>query len=206
MKSVVELEIAAPQARVATLLADPQHAPRWMNDVARYEPLEGTPGMPGSRYRLVPKKGSRTFVATVLTRDLPTAARGRKRDSHRERHVHSPLPDCDSAEIGGGFPLHGTVRATHRLPRATRHSQGPSPAHAGLQALRGNPAGIAAEVRVSVTAPNFRPGRREARPADRTSRPWHRMRHRPRRALPLTDTSRAGRPASCRPFPRRSPS
>jgi hypothetical protein len=74
MKSVVELEIAAPQARVATLLADPQHAPRWMNDVARYEPLEGTPGLPGSRYRLVPKKGSRTFVATVLTRDLPTAA------------------------------------------------------------------------------------------------------------------------------------
>src|ERR1043166_6326544 len=74
MKSVVELEIAAPQARVATLLADPQPAPRWMNDVARYEPLEGTPGMPGTRYRLVPKKGSRTFVATVLTRDLPTAA------------------------------------------------------------------------------------------------------------------------------------
>jgi hypothetical protein len=31
--------------------------------------------MPGSKYRLVPKKGSMVFVATVLARDLPNQAR-----------------------------------------------------------------------------------------------------------------------------------
>jgi len=62
------------------------------------------------------------------------------------------------------------------------------------------------EIHVSVTVPSSHPGRREARPADRTSRPLHRLlRCRQRRALPSKDSSRAGPPASCRPFPRRSP-
>ena len=62
------------------------------------------------------------------------------------------------------------------------------------------------EIHVSVTVPSSHPGRREARPADRTSRPLHRLlRCRQRRALPSKDRSRAGPPASCRPFPRRSP-
>ena len=62
------------------------------------------------------------------------------------------------------------------------------------------------EIHVSVTVPSSHPGRREARPADRTSRPLHRLlRCRQRRALPSKDSSRARPPASFRPFPRRSP-
>ena len=62
------------------------------------------------------------------------------------------------------------------------------------------------EIHVSVTVPSSHPGRREARPADRTSRALHRLlRCRQRRALPSKDSSRSGPPASCRPFPRRSP-
>ncbi len=72
MKSVIELEIDVPQARLAALFADPQQNTRWMDDVDRVETISGQLGMPGSKYRLVPKKGKMVFVATVLARNLPT--------------------------------------------------------------------------------------------------------------------------------------
>ena len=72
MKSVIELEIDVPQARLAALFADPQQNTRWMDDVERVETISGQLGMPGSQYRLVPKKGKMVFVATVLARKLPT--------------------------------------------------------------------------------------------------------------------------------------
>ena len=72
MKSVIELEIDVPQARLATLFADPQQNTKWMDDVDRVETISGQLGMPGSKYRLVPKKGKMVFVATVLARNLPS--------------------------------------------------------------------------------------------------------------------------------------
>lgn len=42
-----------------------------MDDVDRIETISGQLGMPGSKYRLVPKKGKMVFVATVLARNLP---------------------------------------------------------------------------------------------------------------------------------------
>ena len=57
MKSVVEVDINAPQQKVAELHADPRNNPKWMHDIARYESVSGEVGMPGSKYRLVPKKG-----------------------------------------------------------------------------------------------------------------------------------------------------
>ncbi len=75
MKSVVELEIAVPQAKLAELFADPSNNLQWMHDVERIEPLSGKLGEPGSTYRLVPKRGSLIFVATVVARDLPTELR-----------------------------------------------------------------------------------------------------------------------------------
>ncbi len=72
MKSVIELEIDAPQEKLAALFADPQQNTKWMNDVERVEPISGQLGMPGSQYRLVPKKGNMVFVATILSRNLPT--------------------------------------------------------------------------------------------------------------------------------------
>jgi len=74
MKSVIELEIDVPQARLAALFADPQQNTKWMDDVERVEAISGQLGMPGSQYRLVPKKGKMVFVATVLDRNLPTEA------------------------------------------------------------------------------------------------------------------------------------
>jgi hypothetical protein len=75
MKSVVELEIRAPRAKVAELFTDPQRNTQWMADIARIEPVSGALGTVGSQYRLVPKKGSMVFVATVVSRDLPREGR-----------------------------------------------------------------------------------------------------------------------------------
>ena len=75
MRSVVELEIDVPLARLAALFADPQQNTKWMDDVDRVEAVSGQQGMPGSKYRLVPKKGKMVFVATVLARNLPTELR-----------------------------------------------------------------------------------------------------------------------------------
>jgi hypothetical protein len=71
MKHVVELDINLAQAPLAELYANPELSSQWMDDIATYEPLQGTPGSPGSTYRLVPKSGSLVFVATVVSRDLP---------------------------------------------------------------------------------------------------------------------------------------
>jgi len=53
MKSVIELAIDVPQARLATLFADPQQTIGWMDDVDRVETISGQLGMPGSKYRWV---------------------------------------------------------------------------------------------------------------------------------------------------------
>ena len=75
VKSIVELDIHSPRQKVAALFADPENNIEWMDDLDRYEPVSGQPGMPGSKYRLVPKKGKMVFVATVIARDLPDESR-----------------------------------------------------------------------------------------------------------------------------------
>lgn len=72
MKSRVELDIRAPQAQLAGLFADPRNNPDWMHDIERIEPISGELGEKGSTYRMVPKRGSMVFVATVVQRALPT--------------------------------------------------------------------------------------------------------------------------------------
>lgn len=71
MKSIVEVEINKPQGESAELYADPRNNLKWMHDIARYEPLSGKEGMPGSTYRLAPKEGDMIFLATVVERNLP---------------------------------------------------------------------------------------------------------------------------------------
>jgi hypothetical protein len=75
MTSVIELEINVPQGRLALLFADPENSTKWMDDLERYEAISGDPGMPGSKYRLVPKTGKMIFVATVISRQLPNESR-----------------------------------------------------------------------------------------------------------------------------------
>ena len=70
MKSTVELDIEAPRDRVAALFNDPNNNPKWMDDIARIEPIKGPLGEPGSVYRFVPKDNPElSFVATVVARE-----------------------------------------------------------------------------------------------------------------------------------------
>ena len=69
MTRVVEVDIDRAQADVAALMADPRNNTKWMDDVARVEPIDGELGTPGSTYRLVPREGNMVFVATVAARD-----------------------------------------------------------------------------------------------------------------------------------------
>ena len=75
MKSVVELDVNVPQAKLAELFTDPQRNPEWMDDVERIEPVGGDLGKPGSRYLLVPKRGDLTFVARIISREMPAEAK-----------------------------------------------------------------------------------------------------------------------------------
>ena len=76
MRSIVELEINAPQAKVAELFADLRAFPQWMDDVERIEPVGEPAGLaPERAYRLVPKKGRSAFVARVVRRDPPFRSR-----------------------------------------------------------------------------------------------------------------------------------
>ena len=75
MKSVVELDVDGPRERIAALFADPANNPRWMDELARCEPLSGSLGTTGSTYRMVPKTGDMVFVATIVSRNLPDEVR-----------------------------------------------------------------------------------------------------------------------------------
>jgi hypothetical protein len=75
MKSVVELDIDVRRNELADLFADPRNNPKWMDDIERIEPVRGELGAPGSVYRIVPKRGKLVFVATVVTRELPSELR-----------------------------------------------------------------------------------------------------------------------------------
>jgi hypothetical protein len=96
MRSIVVVEIEAPQEEVAALYADSGKNVKWMKDIERCEPLSGEQGMPGSPYRLIPKHGSMVFTATVISRTLPNEVRLRLEASNVTVSVHatlSTLPD-----------------------------------------------------------------------------------------------------------------
>jgi hypothetical protein len=130
IKSTVALEIGLPQARVAELYADPRLAPRWMDDLERVEPVSGELGLPGSQYRLVPRKGSMVFVATVLARDLPHEVRLRLEASNSTVLVTGRLQSvsADRARLASeevftfkglfaalfGFLAQAAIRKAHR--------------------------------------------------------------------------------------------
>jgi hypothetical protein len=75
MKSVIEVDIHAPQVEVAALFTDPARNTVWMDDIDRVEPIAGDLGTVGSKYRLIPKKGDMVFTATVLAKTLPHEAK-----------------------------------------------------------------------------------------------------------------------------------
>ncbi len=72
MKYTVSIEIALPLEKVAQLLADPAHIPKWLRGVVLHEPLSGTHGQVGTVSRVVMQMGEQKFEGTeTITRREP---------------------------------------------------------------------------------------------------------------------------------------
>ena len=72
MKYTVSIEIALPRERVAQLLADPAHLPKWLRGLVLHEPLSGTHGQVGTVSRVVLQTGKQKMEGTeTITRREP---------------------------------------------------------------------------------------------------------------------------------------
>jgi hypothetical protein len=77
MKYTNSIEIALPLERVALLLADPAHIPKWLRDVVLHEPLSGRHGEVGTTSRVVMQSGQRNIECTeTITRREPADLHG----------------------------------------------------------------------------------------------------------------------------------
>ncbi|MFB9475032.1 SRPBCC family protein [Nonomuraea salmonea] len=71
VKYTNSIEIALPRERVAQLLADPAHAPKWLRGLVLHEPLNGVHGQLGTKSRVVMQSGQRQMecVETITRRE-----------------------------------------------------------------------------------------------------------------------------------------
>jgi Polyketide cyclase / dehydrase and lipid transport len=82
MKYTVSIEIALPRERVAQLLADPAHLPKWLRGLVLHEPLSGTYGHVGTKSRVVFQIGKQKIECTeTITRREPVDLHGIPRGS-----------------------------------------------------------------------------------------------------------------------------
>ena len=90
MKYTVSMEIALPRERVAQLLADPEHLPKWLRGLVLHEPLNGGHGQVGTKSRVVMQMGQQKIECTeTITRREPANLHGIPRDTivHFEREL-----------------------------------------------------------------------------------------------------------------------
>jgi hypothetical protein len=72
MKYTNSIEIALPREKVAQLLADPAHIPKWLRGVVLHEPVSGVHGQLGTKSRVVMQSGKRQIECTeTITRREP---------------------------------------------------------------------------------------------------------------------------------------
>ena len=78
MKYTVSIDLELPREKIVALFGDPQNMPKWQEGLQSFEPLEGRPGQPGARSRLVFQMGKRRIemVETITERDLPEVFSG----------------------------------------------------------------------------------------------------------------------------------
>lgn len=73
MKYTVSIEIALPREKVAQLLADPAHLPKWLRGMVLHEPLHGMHGQVGTESRVVLRTGRQEMECSeTITRREPT--------------------------------------------------------------------------------------------------------------------------------------
>ena len=111
MKYTVSIEIALPREKVAQLLADPAHTPKWLKGLVLHEPLSGVHGQVGTESRVVMQMGEQTMEVTeTITRrepaDLHEIPAGQV--VHFEREI-----------VGGGMWNAARERLTEAGPETT---------------------------------------------------------------------------------------
>jgi hypothetical protein len=90
MKYTVSIEIALPRDKVAQLLADPTHIPKWLRGMVLHEPLSGVHGQLGTRSRVVMQMEGQKFEGIeTITRREPADLRAIPKGSvvHFEREI-----------------------------------------------------------------------------------------------------------------------
>jgi hypothetical protein len=75
MKSTYETVINVNREKLAEFYADPAHNILWMDDLLQCDLISGARGMIGSKYRVIPKDGKMSFIATILSKNLPYECR-----------------------------------------------------------------------------------------------------------------------------------
>lgn len=93
MKYTNTIDIALPREKVAQLLADPVHLPKWLRGLVVHEPLSGEHGQVGTESRVVLESGGREMEATeTVTRRDPADLHGIPKESvvHFEREIAAP--------------------------------------------------------------------------------------------------------------------
>lgn len=90
MKYTNSIEIALPRERVAQLLADPAHLPKWLRGLVLHEPVHGSYGQLGTKSRVVMRSGQRKIecIETITRRD-PADLHGIPQESvvHFDREI-----------------------------------------------------------------------------------------------------------------------
>jgi carbon monoxide dehydrogenase subunit G len=77
VKFTNSIEIALPRERVAQLLADPEHLPKWLRGLVLHEPMSGIHGQLGTKSRVVMQSGQReTELTETITRREPADLHG----------------------------------------------------------------------------------------------------------------------------------
>ncbi|MEU1982530.1 SRPBCC family protein [Nocardia sp. NPDC019395] len=111
MKYTVSIEIALPREKVAQLLADPAHLPKWLRGLVLHEPLSGVHGQVGTTSRVVLQTGKQKMEGTeTVTRREPADLREIPKGSvvHFDREI-----------VGGGMWSAARERLTEAGPETT---------------------------------------------------------------------------------------
>lgn len=90
MKYTNSIEIALPREKVAQLLADPAHIPKWLRGLVLHEPVNGIHGQLGTKSRVLMQSGQRNIECTeTITRRDPADLHEIPKESvvHFEREI-----------------------------------------------------------------------------------------------------------------------
>lgn len=121
MKYSVHIDIRKPLEEVYARFTDPANYSSWMDGLIRIEPLEGTPGKPGSTSRFVFKSGARTMemTETILSVDKPYSVTVRFNANGVENIVTTRLerisPDITRCHNDQDFRFRGIMALVSRL-------------------------------------------------------------------------------------------